>query len=292
MDISGKKIDEVCPVCNTSDHWSFQYHSEFNQFHLPIYRCEQCGLQTQFPKPNTNEMYDENYYSGKSDYSYIDERKLEKYHNYVWDARIRNIQKFVPGGNFLDVGSSFGGFLSRARKFGFQPYGVEVSEYSSNHSRSNGIETFTGNYLDNPFPTHFFDVITLIEVIEHMENPREVFRKFSDQMKSGGMLLLQTANFEGKQALEEGKKYHYYLPGHIYYYSLSNLKKILKEFGFSRTKDYLGVDFPLSAKLLKSRGNSQTLWDYRRWLTIISYHMKSKILPGSTSSMVVYAFKD
>ncbi|HNO25967.1 MAG TPA: class I SAM-dependent methyltransferase, partial [Leptospiraceae bacterium] len=50
-------------------------------------------------------------------------------------------------------------------------------------------------------------------------------------------------------------------------------------------------DFPLRAKLLKSRGSFKSIFDYRRWFNISWYHFKSRLLKGSTSSMVLYAFK-
>lgn len=287
-----QKIEETCPVCLT-DTFVFLYHSTYNNFNLPIYVCERCGLQTIIPKTEMDpkELYSESYYTGKAEYAYRDERKTEHYDAYVWDARIRNIKKFVKSGNFLDVGSSFGGFLERARIAGFSVFGVEVSPYSSEYSRKRNLEVFTGEYLKNPYPENFFDVITLVEVLEHLPEPRKVLEKIFAQLRSGGIVLLQTANFEGMQAKESGCSYHYYLPGHLYYFSKMNLETLLYSVGFSSTKMYFGVDFPLIAKLLKSRGSFTGFNDYAKWWTISKYHMKSILSPGSTSSMVLYGFK-
>jgi 2-polyprenyl-3-methyl-5-hydroxy-6-metoxy-1,4-benzoquinol methylase len=287
-----QKIKEECPLCQ-EDNWSFLYFSTHNKFNLPIYVCNTCSLQTIHPKDNINleEIYSESYYNGKSEYNYKDERKTEYYDAFVWDARIHNIKKYSKTGNFLDVGSSFGGFLSRAKLAGFDVFGVEVSKYSSEYAKSKGIETFCGSYLDNKYPDNYFDVITLIEVIEHLEKPREVFQKLFKQLRTGGLLVIQTANFEGKQAIREGSNYHYYLPGHLYYYSKSILEKILIKEGFSRSIMYYGVDFPLSSKLLKSRGSFKSLGDYKKWWNISKYHLQSKFIKGSTSSMVLYGIK-
>jgi 2-polyprenyl-3-methyl-5-hydroxy-6-metoxy-1,4-benzoquinol methylase len=292
LDISGESLNKECPL-EQNCSWAFLYHSSFNNYHLPIYRCNTCGLQTIHPKasPDYQLMYGESYYTGKSEYSYKDERKYEKYDSYVWDARLRNIKKFKKGGNFLDIGCSFGGFLERAKRAGFLPYGVEVSGYSAKFCESKGISVFNGNFLDSNFSENFFDVITMVEVIEHLEKPKEVFEKLYSILKPGGLLLLQTANFEGQQAKQEAEKYHYYLPGHLYYYSANNLQQILSSKGFTKHKVYYGVDFPLYAKLLKSRGYFTKLSDYRKWFRISAYHFKSKFFVGSTSSMVLYSFK-
>ncbi|MBM9501246.1 class I SAM-dependent methyltransferase [Leptospira sp. 201903071] len=293
MDFSGQTLDETCPCCR-KNLWKFLYHSAFNHYNIPIFLCTFCGLQTQFPRPKASELYTEDYYSGNAEFSYRDERKTEKFDRYVWKARIKNIQKFKHTGQFLDIGCSFGGFLNCAKEAGFGVTGVEISPYSSKVAESRGFKVFTGEFLDADLPENFFDVVTLVEVIEHLSKPSKVFAKLNRILKPGGLLLLQTANFEGWQAIEAGPNYHYYLPGHFYYYSESNLKKILDQSGFTDHITYPGVDFSLSAKLLKSRGSFHSWFDYWKWIRIGIYHWKSKFKKKDrplTSSMVLYSFK-
>ncbi|XDD49028.1 class I SAM-dependent methyltransferase [Leptospira sp. WS92.C1] len=293
MDFSGQTLSETCPCCKNSD-WKFLYHSTFNHYNIPIYLCECCGLQIQYPRPKASELYTEEYYTGNADFSYRDERKTERFDRYVWKARIKNIQKFKQSGEFLDVGCSFGGFLNCAQEAGFRVTGVEISPYSAEVAKARGFQVFQGEFIDADLPENFFDVVTLVEVIEHLSEPALVFKKFFRILKPGGLLLLQTANFEGLQAIEAGSAYHYYLPGHFYYYSESNLKKILDQSGFTNHITYPGVDFSLLAKLLKSRGSFQSLKEYWKWIRISIYHWKSKFKKKGrplTSSMVLYSFK-
>ncbi len=172
--------------------------------------------------------------------------------------------------------------------------GVEISSFASSHANANGIPTFNGSLLEAKFPDSHFDVISLVEVIEHLEQPQLVFSELSRILKPGGLLLLQTANFEAWQAKDAGSAYHYYMPGHVFYYSDALLKKILTEKGFDRFISYFGVDFPLSAKLLKSRGNFRKLSDYLQWFRIGYYHFRSKWKKEGfpmTSSHVLYSFR-
>jgi 2-polyprenyl-3-methyl-5-hydroxy-6-metoxy-1,4-benzoquinol methylase len=291
LDISGEELKKNCPLDGNCD-WKFLYRTTYNYYDLPIHKCETCGLQTIYPnKYDLKAMYSEGYYKGTANYSYLDERKNEKYESFVWDARLRNVKKFKSSGKLLDIGSAFGGFLNRAKLAGFEPYGIEISEYSAQYANERGIPTFNGSILDADFPASTFDVITLIEVIEHLDKPELVFQKLSQLLKPGGLLLIQTANFDGLQAQKEGPKYHYYLPGHLFYYSSANMKKILTKNGFKNYHVYHGVDFPLYAKLLKSMGSFRGILDYFKWFRISYYHLKSKFFRGSTSSMVLYAFK-
>lgn len=293
LDFPGQTLNEICPCCG-ANLWKFLYNTTFHHYNIPIFLCTSCGLQTQYPRPDASKLYTEEYYSGNADFSYRDERKTEKFDRYVWNARIKNIQKFKYAGNFLDIGCSFGGFLNCAKEAGFDVTGVEISPFSAKIAEARGFKVFTGEFLDADLPENFFDVVTLVEVIEHLSEPSRVFKKLNRILKPGGLLLLQTANFEGWQAIEAGPNYHYYLPGHFYYYSESNLKKILDQSGFKDHITYPGVDFSLSAKLLKSRGSFRSWFEYWKWIRIGIYHWKSKFKKKGrplTSSMVLYSFK-
>ncbi|WP_210410806.1 class I SAM-dependent methyltransferase [Leptospira sarikeiensis] len=294
MDLSSEKvIQSECPL-EGNCKWESLYTSDFGDFNLPIQVCKTCGFQAQFPRPEPESLYTEEYYTGNQNFTYKDERITEKFDRYVWFSRLKNISKFRSDGNFLDIGCSFGGLLQCAKEKGYVPYGVEISPYSAKQAETRGFKVWQGQFLDADIPENFFDVITLIEVIEHLENPKKVFDKLSKVLKPGGLLLIQTANFDAWQAINSGNKYHYYLPGHVYYYSANLLRKILARRGFERQITYLGVDFPLLAKLLKSRGSFSSWKDYLKWFRIGFYHFKSKLSKKGkplTSSMVHYAIK-
>jgi SAM-dependent methyltransferase len=54
--------------------------------------------------------------------------------------------------------------------------------------------------LSHPFAEKFdkkFDVVTCIEVLEHIENPRNAFREARKLLKSGGIFLISTPNASG-----------------------------------------------------------------------------------------------
>ena len=293
MDISGEALKDNCPLYKNCK-WEFLYYSRFNNYNLPVYKCSNCLLQTIFPKPNLETLYSKEYFTGESKFSYKDERSFEKYERIVWKARLKNIQKYKPKGKILEIGSSFGGFLNCAKEFGYEVLGVEISDYASKHANNRNVNTICGNFLEVDL-NQKFDIIILIEVIEHLPYPDKVFEKLSKHLNANGLLILQTANFDGLQAISEKENYHYYLPGHFYYYSESNLRQILDKYGFKKHISFFGVDFPLVAKLLKSRGSFTKWTDYfYKWFKTSYYHFKSKLSYKNkrlTSSMVLYSFK-
>ena len=52
-----------------------------------------------------------------------------------------------------------------------------------------------------PLPAESFDAIVSAEVIEHLENPRAVFRELNRLLRPGGYLLLTTPNQESLRSL-------------------------------------------------------------------------------------------
>lgn len=285
-----------CPLCGSAKIRRL-YQIKRVDPSFTVDRCSSCGfifMNPRFTDAAMAALYGKDYYSGAAEYSYYDEREAEKYSRYVWDRRCEVLHRFIPGGNLLDVGSSFGGFLKSASKY-YYPHGIEVSSYAGGYSISSiGRTIHIGTLKNHPFDSGHFSVITMIELLEHLPDPLFALRECRRLLCDGGLLLIQTANMAGLQARLKGKRYAYYLPGHCSYFTKKNLTDALTACGFSTIKVFHPVEFGLLPKLKKSRHTFASPWDYRKWLRIAAYHYASKIHCGNfavTSSMVIYAFK-
>ena len=285
-----------CPLCSGSDIAPLDIIDRYDP-PFSVSQCAQCGfifMNPPFKNDIINNLYRQDYYNGTAEYSYQDERKTERYARHVWDRRIKFIAARTGHGNFLDIGAAFGGFMKSAAAY-FTPYGIELSPYSGGHARSIfGDRLHIGSLDDHPFSHGSFSVITMIEVIEHIKDPSSAVKECYDLLERGGVLVIQTANMQARQARVLKDRYAYFLPGHLSYFSMKNLTGLLRKHGFTTIKVYCPVEFGLLPKLLKSRHSFRKLSDYRAWIPIIWYHVKSKIHWkdfAMTSSMVVYAYK-
>ncbi len=285
-----------CPLCGGG---AIGRHFRIERYRpaFTVDRCGSCGFIFMNPRLNdgaVRSLYGEDYYTGKAEYSYYDEREAERFSAYVWNKRIEVLRRHVHGGNLLDVGSSFGGFLKAAEPY-FIPHGIEISNYAGGHSRSLlGDAIHIGTLADHPFKKDYFSAITMVELIEHLPDPLFALRECHRLLRKGGVLLIQTANMAGLQAKLQGSDYAYFMPGHLSYFSKSNLAGALTRAGFSRVTVFYPVEFGLLPKLKKSRYTFVSLWDYRSWARISAYHFIGKIHfrdCAATSSMVMYAFK-
>ncbi len=289
-----------CSICSCSE---VEFFLKSDVYGFDVYRCKNCGVLFRYPLPSNEEVvsfYDEGYYLGSSKYSYIDERKV-KGSELVWERRIKKlIQIFEMENhrkpkNILDVGCSFGGLLEVARnKFGLIPVGVEVSEYSSSYAIERGIEVIKGSIESVEVGNDRFDIITMIEVIEHLKHPYEVLKKIFDANTKGGILLVQTANIDGIQSKFWGGKYHYYLPGHLHYFSNKTLRNLIFEAGYSKVYEFYPVEFGLLPKVVKVFLNNRGMSRMLKVLKTITYHLLGKVRIGDItlmSSMVMVGVK-
>lgn len=288
-----------CRLCD-STQIEYKFHAGKEGDRFPVYECRDCRFQFRdLDSREAASFYTEEYYTGRAQFSYLDERKMEEPSRAVWNRRIRLLKKMsraAAGEPFLDVGCSFGGLLACARDLGFDPYGMEISGYSADWAgkRFGSERVMIGNVEDYNLPEKGFAMVTMIEVAEHLSDPVKAFRNIHRSMRPGGVLLVQTADMDGLQAKMGGRDYHYYLPGHLSYFTRHNLRKALLLAGFNRTRFFGGVEFGLLPKLIKSRASFSAPADYFRWARISLYHLASKInLFGLrlTSSMVMAAWK-
>jgi len=302
----------ICPVCESTSTFEV---GEVSRFQPPFFirRCAECASSYQYPLPkNSDAFYTGDYYSGKAGFSYLDERQNDRYARHVWNARIRHLRKFQKEGIFIDVGCSFGGLARSAAKY-FQAYGVDISAYAVKQGNEFSAQIFEkepdktieknfrglyhGDLVNFPIDEireSSVAAISMIEVAEHLENPAGHFQKAFELLKPGGIFIVQTANMTAWQALKGGLDYHYYLPGHLTYFSEEGLGTLLRKTGFRKVVKYIPVEFGLLPKLLKMRGSFNGCGDYLRWGKTAWYHYISYLRYKNnplTSSLVVYAIK-
>lgn len=284
-----------CNLCN-SVNYKLKYNIAYKDIIFKIAKCEKCGLVFQNPLPTDKqikEMYDKDYFNGKGfdeGVNYYEGLKNKEAFDYIATSRIDNIEKFIKKGKILDIGCGMGDFLDVAKKKGWNTHGVELSEYSSKIAKEKfGLDIFQGKIEDKLFKQKGFDAIIMIEVIEHLDNPKETLKRCNKIMKKDGLIVIGTADIGSIYARIKGKNWSYILLGHLHYFSKKTLVKMLTESGFKVIKVYNGDEISLLAKTKsywykKDIGISTTLG----YIKNVMIHYLRKIGIGG---MAVYATK-
>ncbi len=293
-----------CEICGTTKSTKLYDINRFEN-NFTVSRCSDCNfifMDPFFSDKKIESFYSEDYYVNdgkKQAYTYTDERKNKSGFSVVNDKRVKRILRELKlkngnGETFLDIGCSFGALISSAKEKEFTISGLDISQYAVDYLKKEGIEAIQGSIDKLKLDTNKQTVVTMIEVIEHLKSPRKAIENIHKSLKKDGLLLIQTANMDGRQATKAGSDYHYFLPGHLHYFSKKTLFKLLDSCGFSEMKIFYPCEFGLLPKLKKSAGNFTRFRDYFKWIRTTIYHLKSKIHFKDfalTSGMVVYARK-
>jgi 2-polyprenyl-3-methyl-5-hydroxy-6-metoxy-1,4-benzoquinol methylase len=213
-------------------------------------RCENCGFVFSKRIPTLEEIYNHynNYSYGKNDY--ISPITLKRY-----EELLLKFEKFRKTNKILDVGCGNGHFLSVAKKRGWDVYGTEFPEDAIEVCRNKGIQMFAGELNIDDFDLGTFDIVISIEVLEHINNPKEELGKFYKILRKGGLVYITTPNFNSLIRYRLKQKYTVInYPGHLSYYTPKTLKKAFQLSGFSKWKiDTTGISL---TRYRKSKGTS------------------------------------
>jgi len=90
--------------------------------------------------------------------------------------------------------------------------------------RSNIAEVIIGNVLGYRFAQNSFDVITAVEVIEHIENDEDFVKKISSLLEENGICLLTTPNGD---FIKVNPKLN---PDHVRHYTKEQFAKLLSKY--------------------------------------------------------------
>ena len=179
-----------CPICRAD--------SVRSRVEVPIgfSRCHRC--HTAYWVNSWSPAQATEYYHGyhTSDTLQRDELTEHRYH-----VLLDQFQRLRAVGRLLDVGCGTGHFLTVAEARGWDVVGLEVSqsalEWLGRLKRERGLRfAVIGTELTrSALPPNHFDVVTLFEVIEHLDDPLATLREAYRVLVSGGLLYLTTPNY-------------------------------------------------------------------------------------------------
>ncbi len=256
-----------CNYCGSSNSRPVNHGRDLllnrdGDFHLV--ECVECGLVYQNPQLTLKELapyYPVNYlpYSESNGQEKSTIQKLSN--NHLENRRVKLISKHRDQiGKVLDIGCSTGTFLNQMRQNGWDAYGVETSLHASEYARTHfGLDVTTSTLGETDFPDEFFDVVTMWDVLEHVNDPKETLRQIARILKPGGLLLVSVPNPESMGAkVFRDVWVGWDRPRHLHIFSPKVIKKYLNATGFKlKTIESLGGRLGLTLLNLEFWANKQ-----------------------------------
>lgn len=158
--------------------------------------------------------------------------------------KIWNLQFRRPA-DILDAGSGFGQYSYRLAQLNVENHvvGVDVkaeqiadcNEFFKKLGMSHRVR-FEEADLTRYVEPESFDLILSVDVMEHIEDDRAVFRNFCTSLRNGGMLLISTpSDLGGSDSDEHDSEHaHGFIDEHVRDgYNIDDIKRKLSAAGFS-----------------------------------------------------------
>lgn len=215
----------VCDAPETQVFWRDERRT--------IRRCRACSLLFVFPQPkpdNLHEEFQSNYFSsGRAPGATRLELEFESWRRPMLTRITNRIRAVKPAGRLLDVGCASGEIFAYFRDGNWESYGVEPSAMAFARAQQRfgddpRVHLFNG-YLSDLKPQEPFDVITVLESLFYMPNPRQEVSYIAGILKDDGLLVIATPGY-AYQRLRT------LTPSHLFYFSRKSLTALLETAGF------------------------------------------------------------
>jgi SAM-dependent methyltransferase len=146
----------------------------------------------------------------------------------------------VPSGRLLDVGCGHGLLLDEARRRGYDTVGLELSRSAASHARERlGLDVREVPLED--FETgEGFDVVFLVDVLEHLDDPLAGIDHCVRLLRPDGVLCVVTPDPSSPTARLAGVRWWGYLPAHTCLLPRKTLRELLGARGL-----IISTDVPL-----------------------------------------------
>ena len=241
---------------------------------LPLVRCLGCGFcfSNSREVARLDDLYaelDDPGYEGSQESRELQMRWL-----------VKLARQAHPGARTaLDVGAASGLLVAEAGRQGLDALGVEPSCSLVSVARQQaGVEVLHGALPHRALEGRSFDLVFLVDVIEHVADPIGLLERCVERLAEGGVLLVVTPDVSSLAARALGPRWWHYRVAHVGYFDRASLDRAFARTGLCvvrrvRARWFFSVDYlatrverylPVAAWNRFARRFGPLRWLYRR----------------------------
>ncbi len=232
---SSARRSPACACCGAHDSRPlWPRHAGTGRLTLPLHRCRRCGLIFAWPQPDAQEIrgfYDADYYVFHEPPAKRWGRAAQLYIEYLLPLESRG------GRRLLEVGCAQGELLVLARRRGWNVVGIELSSPAAEYARRQwDLNVRTGTIEQHAADVPPCDLAVATDVIEHVPEPRRFLGSMASALGPGGLVLLETPNWDSPWRRLGGRHWIGLNPFHIFLYGTRSLTTLARQCGLENVE--------------------------------------------------------
>lgn len=219
--------DAHCCVCENKNQNEFSILYQKQDY--AVTTCNNCSFTFVPPYFRKNISY-ENYknadvtkaFRAGNNWVKIERHKL----------RFDLIKKYKPNGTLFDLGSGWGHFLLTGQMLGYNVYGIELAEQPYLYSKNDlKLPVDHVNFFDLKEDKKF-DIITMWDVLEHIDKADDVIAKCARLSPKDGLLVIQVPQIDSYFAKKHKADWKMISLDHVNYFGKKTITQLLEKNGY------------------------------------------------------------
>jgi SAM-dependent methyltransferase len=266
-DALAARAASTCLICGGQASAAGSVTGSLSTAIYQLARCPKCGFAfVTHPRTDFHNIYDEAYYAGRGadpsvryDHEMSDPRTVR---TLEWQGIVEVVMRqrqSRPATKWLDYGCGYGGLVRFVRTRGHAQEIVGHDQgYAAERAGTFGIAVLGDDDLDQMHGA--FDVITAIEVLEHVIDPVAELERMAHLLAPGGLLFITTGNAARHPDLT---RWRYVVPEiHVSFFAPNTLEHLYRRVGLEPLSVGFtsGFDRIVTYRVLKQLRRSRRRW--------------------------------
>lgn len=233
------RLKKFCLSCNRSQKVSLETKKIKDDIICNVYKCVKCSflfLDKSFIKNQNKKFYKNNYF-----HSY--DLNFFKNKNNIYKKIFDILKPFLINKNVLEIGPG-GGYM-------YHYLQNVVKNYEAIEIGDKLREEFEKKYnkkLYNSFSQikKRYDVIILVSVLEHVEDPKKFLKRMKKFLSNNGKIIIEVPNVNDPLVSSYNLSYYksrYFRRVHLHYFNRETLNNVLKLSGFQILKNFTKLTY-------------------------------------------------